>query len=37
MKRAIIAALPNTKIVLGDPFVLPVGRHAANYASERFH
>jgi lysophospholipase L1-like esterase len=29
-----IAALPNTKIVLGEPFLLPVGKHQANYAAE---
>jgi lysophospholipase L1-like esterase len=29
-----IAALPNTKIVLGEPFLLPVGRHTANYQAE---
>ena len=29
-----IAALPKTKIVLGEPFLLPVGRHAANYQNE---
>lgn len=28
------AALPNTKIILGEPFLLPVGRHAANYETE---
>ena len=28
------AALPNTKIVLGEPFLLPVGKHKANYAAE---
>lgn len=28
------AALPNTKIILGEPFLLPVGRHAANYQAE---
>jgi len=26
-----IAALPDTKIVLGEPFLLPVGKHKANY------
>lgn len=30
-----MAALPNVKIILGEPFLLPVGRHAANYVSER--
>lgn len=30
-----IAALPNVKIVLGEPFLLPVGKHAANYSAER--
>jgi lysophospholipase L1-like esterase len=29
-----IAALPNTKIVLGEPFLLPVGKHKAPYAAE---
>jgi lysophospholipase L1-like esterase len=29
-----IAALPNTKIVLGEPFLLPVGVHKADYAAE---
>ncbi len=29
-----VAALPNTKIVLGEPFLLPVGKHAATYAQE---
>lgn len=29
-----IAALPNCKIVLGEPFVLPVGKHKQNYAAE---
>jgi lysophospholipase L1-like esterase len=29
-----IAALPNTKIVLGEPFLLPVGKHKVNYAAE---
>lgn len=28
------AALPNTKIVLGEPFLLPVGKHVANYTEE---
>ncbi len=28
------AALPNLKIILGEPFLLPVGRHKATYASE---
>lgn len=32
--RETIASLPQTRIVLGEPFLLPVGRHAANYASE---
>ncbi|HVU36465.1 MAG TPA: SGNH/GDSL hydrolase family protein [Opitutaceae bacterium] len=30
-----IAALPHTVIVLGEPFVMPVGAHKANYAAER--
>ena len=29
-----ISALPNTKIVLGEPFLLPVGNHKAHYAAE---
>lgn len=29
-----ITALPQAKIVLGEPFLLPVGRHKANYAAE---
>jgi lysophospholipase L1-like esterase len=29
-----IAALPLTRIVLGEPFLLPVGKHQANYAEE---
>jgi lysophospholipase L1-like esterase len=29
-----VAALPNTKIVLGEPFLLPVGKHVANYTEE---
>jgi lysophospholipase L1-like esterase len=29
-----IAALPTTKIVLGEPFVLPVGKHKETYASD---
>ena len=29
-----IAALPETKIVLGEPFLLPVGRQKANFAAE---
>jgi lysophospholipase L1-like esterase len=29
-----IAALPNTKIVLGEPFVLPVGKHKATYSRD---
>lgn len=29
-----VAALPNTKIVLGEPFLLPVGKHQANYSEE---
>jgi lysophospholipase L1-like esterase len=28
-----IAALPNTKIVLGEPFILPVGKYKDNYAT----
>jgi lysophospholipase L1-like esterase len=28
-----IAALPNTKIVLGEPFVLPVGKYKDDYAT----
>jgi lysophospholipase L1-like esterase len=31
---ATVAALPQTKIVLGEPFLLPVGKHLANYAAE---
>jgi lysophospholipase L1-like esterase len=30
-----IAALPNTKIVLGEPFVLPVGKYKDDYATMR--
>jgi lysophospholipase L1-like esterase len=30
-----IAALPNAKIVLGEPFLLPVGKRVAKYQSER--
>jgi lysophospholipase L1-like esterase len=30
-----IAALPAAKIVLGEPFILPVGRRATSYNSER--
>jgi lysophospholipase L1-like esterase len=29
-----IAALPTTRIVLGEPFLLPVGKHKANYDAE---
>jgi lysophospholipase L1-like esterase len=29
-----VAALPTTKIVLGEPFLLPVGKHQASYAQE---
>ena len=29
-----VAALPATKIVLGEPFMLPVGRFKANYAAD---
>ena len=29
-----IAALPQVKIVLGEPFILPVGKHQASYAAE---
>ncbi len=29
-----VAALPETRIVLGEPFLLPVGKHQANYAAE---
>jgi lysophospholipase L1-like esterase len=29
-----VAALPTTKIVLGEPFLLPAAKHAANYAQE---
>lgn len=29
-----IAALPNTKIVLGEPFLMPVAKHKADYAAE---
>jgi lysophospholipase L1-like esterase len=29
-----VAALPKTKIVLGEPFLLPVGKYQANYAAE---
>jgi lysophospholipase L1-like esterase len=29
-----IAALPATKIVLGEPFLLPVGKYKENYAAE---
>jgi lysophospholipase L1-like esterase len=30
-----IAALPHTKIILGEPFLLPVGKYAADYAEQR--
>ena len=30
-----IAALPSTRIVLGEPFVLPVGKHLDTYAKDR--
>jgi lysophospholipase L1-like esterase len=29
-----VAALPDTKIVLGEPFLLPVGKHLAKYDDE---
>jgi lysophospholipase L1-like esterase len=29
-----VAALPDTKIVLGEPFLLPVGKHQQNYEQE---
>jgi lysophospholipase L1-like esterase len=29
-----VTALPNTKIVLGEPFLLPVGNHKAHYTAE---
>ena len=29
-----LAALPDCKIVLGEPFVLPTGKHRLNYAAE---
>jgi lysophospholipase L1-like esterase len=29
-----VAALPQMKIVLGEPFMLPVGKHRDNYAAE---
>lgn len=29
-----VAALPGTKIVLGEPFLLPVGKYQQNYAQE---
>jgi lysophospholipase L1-like esterase len=29
-----VAALPNCKIVLGEPFVLPVGKHKPDYPAE---
>jgi lysophospholipase L1-like esterase len=29
-----LSALPGIRIVLGDPFLLPVAKHAANYAAE---
>ncbi len=29
-----LSALPYVKIILGEPFLLPVGKHAANYAAE---
>jgi lysophospholipase L1-like esterase len=29
-----VAALPGTRIVLGEPFLLPVGKHQAAYADE---
>jgi lysophospholipase L1-like esterase len=31
---ATVTALPKTKILLGEPFLLPVGPHQATYASE---
>ena len=30
-----VAALPGTKIVLGEPFLLPVGKQKDDYAAER--
>jgi lysophospholipase L1-like esterase len=30
-----VAALPTTRIVLGEPFVLPVGKHLESYAKDR--
>lgn len=30
-----IAALPQVKIILGEPFLLPVGRYAVDYAAKR--
>lgn len=32
--RETLAALPGIRIVLGEPFLMPVGRHKANYAAE---
>jgi len=29
-----LAALPNVKIILGEPFLLPVGKHKDTYAAE---
>jgi lysophospholipase L1-like esterase len=29
-----LAALPNIKIILGEPFILPVGKHKDTYASD---
>ena len=29
-----VAALPTTKIVIGEPFMLPVGKHKDSYAAE---
>ena len=33
--RETIAALPKATVILGEPFVLPVGKRAANYATTR--
>ena len=29
-----VAALPGTRIILGEPFLLPAGKHVLNYAAE---
>lgn len=34
LKRT-LAALPNVKIILGEPFLLPVNKYQADYAAQR--